>query len=271
MALSNGINPSWLQRGSIKWQVSTSMRRLVLWLNQQPYELYCPLWYTKVQNYDKLTLIIHFCMRIFMKVCLWFSLLVSFLLLIQLFFGSLLKFCIKTGTTNLVKKFKSALVQWVFQATISNSSLYVWFQDNQAVYVLVYVDYIVLTDSSDDQVSEVIWSLSSTFPLKDLGVLNLILDIKFKHMKLGIFLSQHKYITDLLRKAIWKLRPMACQHLWFSVQCWQLHMADPLKIQFCFRIWYNNACICREQNVPIYAQSYGHSLEGSEKNFAIFE
>ncbi|XP_019427177.1 PREDICTED: uncharacterized protein LOC109335499 [Lupinus angustifolius] len=66
----------------------------------------------------------------------------------------------------------------------------------------VYVDDIIVTGSSPSLIKQVIKDLSCTFALKQLGPLDYILSIDFKHQKNGsFFLSQSKYVKDLLNKA----------------------------------------------------------------------
>ena len=63
--------------------------------------------------------------------------------------------------------------------------------------LLVYFDDIIVTGSSPVEVS----TLATRFSLKDLGCLNYSLGVKVTPSTVGIFLSQRKYITDLLHKS----------------------------------------------------------------------
>jgi len=69
------------------------------------------------------------------------------------------------------------------------------------IYLLVYVDDIIVTGSSPAEVSTLIATLATRFSLKDLGCLNYILGVKVIPSTTGIFLSQRKYITNLLHKS----------------------------------------------------------------------
>ena len=65
-------------------------------------------------------------------------------------------------------------------------------------YVLVYVDDIIITGNSSPGIHQIIAALSARFALKDLGTLNYFLGIEVMHNSSGMYLSQQKYVLDLL-------------------------------------------------------------------------
>jgi len=66
--------------------------------------------------------------------------------------------------------------------------------------LLVYVDDIVLT-SDDKKVQQLLSQhLTKEFEIKTYKKLNYFLGIKVVHSKNGIFISQQKCITDLLKE-----------------------------------------------------------------------
>ncbi|CAJ2655908.1 unnamed protein product [Trifolium pratense] len=69
------------------------------------------------------------------------------------------------------------------------------------LYLLVYVDDIIVTGSSSTELSRLIATLAARFSLKDLGYLNYFLGVEVIPSAAGMFLSQRKYITDLLQKS----------------------------------------------------------------------
>ncbi|CAN6544900.1 unnamed protein product [Malus baccata var. baccata] len=69
------------------------------------------------------------------------------------------------------------------------------------VFILVYVDDIIVTGPSTSACQQVITWLSSMFPIKDLSDLHYFLGIEVKRSSKGIYISQTKYILDLLKKA----------------------------------------------------------------------
>jgi hypothetical protein len=64
----------------------------------------------------------------------------------------------------------------------------------------VYVDDIIITRSVSIFVADTINKLSHTFSVKDMGHLHFFLGIEAIPTAKGLFLSQHKYIRDLLSK-----------------------------------------------------------------------
>ncbi|XP_050141131.1 uncharacterized mitochondrial protein AtMg00810-like [Malus sylvestris] len=69
------------------------------------------------------------------------------------------------------------------------------------VFILVYVDDIIVTGRSTSACQQVITQLSFMFPIKNLGALHYFLGIEVKRSSKGIYISQIKYILDLLKKA----------------------------------------------------------------------
>lgn len=68
--------------------------------------------------------------------------------------------------------------------------------------MLVYVDDIIVTGNSPTHIQQLIQKLNSQFALKQLGDLEYFLGIEVSHQPDGsLFMSQAKYIRDLLTKA----------------------------------------------------------------------
>jgi hypothetical protein len=63
---------------------------------------------------------------------------------------------------------------------------------------LVYVDDLVITGNNPTFIDTVIRHLSNRFHLKDLGNLHFFLGVEVIQTHAGLFLTQHKYIHDLL-------------------------------------------------------------------------
>ena len=68
------------------------------------------------------------------------------------------------------------------------------------MYLLLYVDDIIITGNNSLAISDIISQLSTAFELKDLGPLRYFLGFQIDYKKVGLFVHQHKYITDLLHK-----------------------------------------------------------------------
>ena len=70
------------------------------------------------------------------------------------------------------------------------------------MYVLIYVDDIIITGSSSAKIKQLISDLSKAFALKELGDLNYFLGIEVHTLPDGsLHMSQSKYVRDLLVKA----------------------------------------------------------------------
>jgi hypothetical protein len=63
---------------------------------------------------------------------------------------------------------------------------------------VVYVDDIVITGDDDKEILYLKRTLARSFKVKDLGYLNYFLGIEVAYGTQGIYLSQRKYIIDLL-------------------------------------------------------------------------
>jgi histone deacetylase 1/2 len=68
------------------------------------------------------------------------------------------------------------------------------------IFVLIYVDDIIVTSSSDKAISALLHDLNADFALKDLGDLHFFLGIEVKKTHTGLLLTQEKYAADLLAK-----------------------------------------------------------------------
>jgi hypothetical protein len=88
-----------------------------------------------------------------------------------------------------------------FQPTRSDSSLFVLRQGKESVYLLLYVDDIVLTASSSDLLCWVINTINAEFMLKDMGPVHYFLGIQVQRNDNIFFLQQQQYALDLLELA----------------------------------------------------------------------
>jgi hypothetical protein len=87
-----------------------------------------------------------------------------------------------------------------FIASKIDISLFIYKKGPVIIYLLVYVDDIIITSSSLAAIDALLADLWSNFALKDLGSLNYFLGIQVTCLSNGILLSQEKYATDLLRR-----------------------------------------------------------------------
>lgn len=87
-----------------------------------------------------------------------------------------------------------------FTNSLADASLFVYNKARVYVYLLLYVDDIVITGSCSNTVSQLIKALSTRFSLKDLGQLSYFLGIEILRTAAGLRLTQQKYTTDLLSR-----------------------------------------------------------------------
>ena len=84
---------------------------------------------------------------------------------------------------------------------MADTSLFVLQQVNSVIYILTYVDDILITSSSASIINKIIQSLQVTFAVKDLGNLTYFLGVETLWYTDGIYLTQRKYIVDLLKRS----------------------------------------------------------------------
>jgi hypothetical protein len=85
-----------------------------------------------------------------------------------------------------------------FIASKADISLFIYKKVSLTIYLLVYVDDIIVTTSSPKAIDALLANPRADFALKDLGTLNNFLVIQVTRLSNGILLSQEKYATDLL-------------------------------------------------------------------------
>ena len=85
-----------------------------------------------------------------------------------------------------------------FRNCICDNFLFNYSNGHDAAYLLLYVDDITLTTSSDALRLSIMAKLSVEFSMKDFGSLSYVLGIEVTHYAQGLFLSQSKYAADIL-------------------------------------------------------------------------
>ena len=98
-------------------------------------------------------------------------------------------------------RFASFLLQLGFVAAKTDPSLFVYHSGQDTVYLLLYIDDIVLTASSMGLLQRTISTLQHEFSMKDLGQLHHFLGMQVQHTPSGLFLSQRQYMIDILDRA----------------------------------------------------------------------
>ncbi|GJX95140.1 ribonuclease H-like domain-containing protein [Tanacetum coccineum] len=104
---------------------------------------------------------------------------------------------VKPGTIRTVLSLATSRHWPVHQLDVKNAFLH----GTDIAYLLLYVDDIVLTASSEKLLQQVIGWLHQEFSMTDLGSLNYFLGISVTRDSLGMFLSQKKYAVEILERA----------------------------------------------------------------------
>ncbi|GJS32458.1 putative RNA-directed DNA polymerase, partial [Tanacetum coccineum] len=105
------------------------------------------------------------------------------------------------------EKLTSVLVDYGFQQSKNDYSLYTKSKGNSFVILLVYVDDILITGNDITKINLCKDLLSSRFMIKDLGDLKYFLGIEVIKNDKGICLSQRKYSLELLNEFAYKVSP----------------------------------------------------------------
>jgi hypothetical protein len=98
-------------------------------------------------------------------------------------------------------RFASYLASIDFVEAKSDMSLFIYRCDDDTVYLLLYVDDIVLTTSTVDLLQRTIVALQREFTMKDLGPLHYFLGITAERWPQGLFLHQRQDTIDILEWA----------------------------------------------------------------------
>jgi hypothetical protein len=86
-------------------------------------------------------------------------------------------------------------MQLGFAVSKGDTSLFIYQKGGVSIFLLIYIDDIVVASSSDQVVEALLADLRRDFPLKDLGPLHYFLGIEVEKVKGGIVMSQKKYAS----------------------------------------------------------------------------
>lgn len=79
--------------------------------------------------------------------------------------------------------------------------MFIYHSHDTRIYVLVYVDDIIVTASDNAVLEKFIHRLAAQFSLKDLGDLSYFLGVEVQKHSKGLILNQRQYIMDILHRA----------------------------------------------------------------------
>ena len=87
-----------------------------------------------------------------------------------------------------------------FVAFGATGNLFIYNHDSHLVFLLLYVDDIIVTGNHAAFITSLLAVLGTDFDLKDLGRLHYFLGLQIDYTHSGLFVHQTKYTLDLLNK-----------------------------------------------------------------------
>ncbi|XP_020703349.1 uncharacterized protein LOC110114717 [Dendrobium catenatum] len=97
--------------------------------------------------------------------------------------------------------FSAYLLQYGFIHSSADSSLLLFHKESIILYILVYVDDILLTGNHEQTIQQLLNGLSTHFHMKNLGNISYFLGMQVSHTPTGIHLAQSKYAAEILNRA----------------------------------------------------------------------
>jgi hypothetical protein len=97
-------------------------------------------------------------------------------------------------------RLSTKLLDLGFIGSKADSSLFTLHSSSATVFILIYVDDIIITSSVPSAIDALLQQLKLEFAVKELGDLNYFLGVEVLHLQSGLLLSQRRYILDLLKR-----------------------------------------------------------------------
>ncbi|XP_047261907.1 uncharacterized mitochondrial protein AtMg00810-like, partial [Capsicum annuum] len=88
-----------------------------------------------------------------------------------------------------------------FISSKTDVSLFIFNSDGVLIFILIYVDNIIITENNPLFLESVISKLGTEFAIRDLRPISFFLGIQVTHHSTGILLSQERYASDILTRA----------------------------------------------------------------------
>jgi hypothetical protein len=96
---------------------------------------------------------------------------------------------------------RAKLEELGFIPSKADTSLFYYNKGQHCLFVLVYVDDIIVASSSTSATEALLADLQKDFTLKDLGDLHYFLGIEVKKHQGGLVLTEERYATDILSRS----------------------------------------------------------------------
>lgn len=101
-----------------------------------------------------------------------------------------------------------------FVPSKADTSLFYYNKGAHTMFVLVYVDDIIVASSSQEATRAFLRDLEKEFALKDLGDLYYFLGIEVKRSREGLSLTHERYAADVIRRAGMHLSKLVSTPMW---------------------------------------------------------
>ncbi|KAD3640379.1 hypothetical protein E3N88_29602 [Mikania micrantha] len=98
-------------------------------------------------------------------------------------------------------RLSGVLLQLGFMGSKTDPSLFIYSSKGNLMYMLVYVDDIIVTGNYPCLINHIIHKLSLIFAIQDMGSLSYFLGVEVVPRGRDLILSQRKYILDIIHKA----------------------------------------------------------------------
>ncbi|XP_074299935.1 uncharacterized protein LOC141631120 [Silene latifolia] len=108
---------------------------------------------------------------------------------------------IRTAPQAWYHRFATFVATIGFRHSTCDNSLFIYTKGKSTAYLLLYVDDIVITTSSNALLQDIMARLKSEFAMTDLGPLSYFLGVAATRDKSGLFLHQSKYAADIIQRA----------------------------------------------------------------------
>jgi len=92
------------------------------------------------------------------------------------------------------------LISFGFRGSNADPSLFIYSDGHDLIYLLVYVDDLLLTGNNSTLLRHFITLLNSKFKIRDLDSVHYFLGIEVTKTVMGLMLSQHKYTLNIIQR-----------------------------------------------------------------------
>ncbi|CAM8884293.1 unnamed protein product [Rhodiola kirilowii] len=106
---------------------------------------------------------------------------------------------LKQASRQWFSKFSEALINYGLQSSLNDYSLFTLNKGHAYIALLVYVDDIIITGTSQKLIDNIKQFIDSKFKIKDLGTLRFFLGLEVARSGTDTFINQRKYALELIK------------------------------------------------------------------------